>query len=86
MSCILDDAKRAMTCRPSPLLLVILSAVYAQTLIVPSGQVWYINAVRTVLNTTGAAQGLVGNWRCSLWPDREPLPKKLVNHSIRHPV
>lgn len=53
-----------------------IGTVYAQTLVVPSGQVWYINAVRTVLNTTGAAQGLVGNWRCSLWPDKGATPQE----------
>lgn len=49
---------------------------YSASLTVPTGQVWYINAVRTVLDTQAAAQGLVGNWRCSLWPDRadEPNP------------
>ncbi|MDD5703171.1 MAG: hypothetical protein PHU23_14125, partial [Dehalococcoidales bacterium] len=53
-----------------------IGTAYAQTLTVPSGQVWYINAVRTILNTTGAAQGLVGNWRCSLWPDRSATPNE----------
>ena len=51
-----------------------IGTVYAQTLVVPAGQVWYINAVRTILSTTAAAQGLVGNWRCSLWPDRAATP------------
>jgi len=43
-------------------------------LTVPAGQVWYISAVRTVVNAVGAANGLVGNWLCSLWPDRAVTP------------
>lgn len=46
----------------------------AGTLVVPAGQVWYINAVQIVLDTTAAADGLVGNWRCSLWTDRAVTP------------
>jgi len=53
-----------------------IGTAYAQTLIVPAGEVWYINAVRTTLNTTAAAQGLVGNWRCSLWTDRAATPSE----------
>ncbi len=46
------------------------------SLTVPAGQVWYINAVQIKLDTTGAAHGLVGNWRCSLWPDRAATPSE----------
>ncbi len=53
-----------------------IGTVYAQTLVVPTGQVWYLNAVRTILNTAAAAQGLVGNWRCSLWADRAATPNE----------
>jgi hypothetical protein len=48
--------------------------ILSGTLTVPAGQVWYINAVQSILNTTGAANGLVGNWRCSLWTDRATVP------------
>lgn len=51
-----------------------IGTVLTGTLTVPAGQVWYLNAVRTTLNTTGAANGLVGNWRCSLWTDRATVP------------
>ena len=54
------------------------------SLTVPAGQVWYINAIRTILNTTAAAQGLVGNWRCSLWADRAATPNE-AGQSF-HPV
>lgn len=53
-----------------------IGTAYSGSLTVPAGQVWYINAVRTVLNTTAAAQGLVGNWRCSLWTDRAATPSE----------
>ena len=46
------------------------------TLTVPTGEVWFINAVETVVNATGAANGLVGNWLCSLWPDRAATPSE----------
>ena len=38
---------------------------------VPSKHVFYINAVVTNVNAVGAANGLVGQWRCSLWTCRE---------------
>lgn len=44
------------------------------SLAVPAGEVWFINAIQTYINCTGAANGLVGNWRCSLWPDRAVTP------------
>ena len=46
------------------------------SLTVPAGEVWFINAVQTYVNCTGAANGLVGNWRCSLWPDRAITPSE----------
>jgi hypothetical protein len=51
-----------------------IGTAYSGSMTVPSGEVWYLNAVRTILNTTAAAQGLVGNWRCSLWPSRAATP------------
>lgn len=53
-------------------------------LTVPAGEVWYVNAVQILLNTTGAANGLVGNWRCSLWTDRAAIPN--VAGQPFHPV
>ena len=50
--------------------------VYRKTLTVPSGVVWYINAVEVVLNTTAAAHSLLANWRCSLWTDRADPPSE----------
>lgn len=51
-----------------------IGTAYSASITVPVGQVWYISAVRTILDTTAAAQGLIGNWRCSLWPDRAATP------------
>ncbi|MBA7477666.1 hypothetical protein ES707_13080 [subsurface metagenome] len=48
--------------------------VLTGSLTVPAGEVWFINAVQTYINCTGAANGLVGNWRCSLWTDRAVTP------------
>ena len=48
--------------------------ILAGTLTVPAGEVWYINAVQSIVNCVGAANGLVGNWRCSLWTDRAATP------------
>lgn len=47
---------------------------YSGTLTVPSGEVWYVNAVQVVLDTTASAHGLTANWHCSLWPDRAATP------------
>ena len=51
-----------------------IGTVLTGTLTVPAGEVWFISAVETYVNCTGAANGLVGNWRCSLWPDRAATP------------
>ncbi len=40
---------------------------------VPAGQVWYLNALHMFLEADATA-GLVGNWSCSLWPDRAAVP------------
>ena len=50
--------------------------VLTGALTVPEGEVWFINTVETYVNCTGAANGLVGNWRCSLWPDRATTPSE----------
>ena len=47
---------------------------YNGSLTVPSGQVWFLNAVEVVLDTTASAHGLTGNWHCSLWTDRAATP------------
>ncbi len=44
------------------------------TLTVPAEEVWFINVVETIVNAVSAANGLVGNWHCSLWPDRAATP------------
>lgn len=52
----------------------VLGTAYSGSLTVPSGEVWYLNAVQVVLDTTASAHGLTGNWRCSIWPDRAATP------------
>jgi hypothetical protein len=47
---------------------------YTGTLTVPAGEVWYLNAVVTLLDTTASAHGLTGNWHCSKWTDRAATP------------
>jgi len=54
--------------------LAVVGTSYSGTLTVPAGQVWYLNAVVTTLNTTGSAHGLTGNWNCSAWTDRVATP------------
>lgn len=51
-----------------------IGTVLTGDLTVPAGEVWLINAIETYINCTGAANGLVGNWRCSLWTDRAITP------------
>lgn len=51
------------------------------TLTVPAGAVWFINAVVTTINATGAKNGLIGSWKCSLWPDNA-TPVSLLGQSI----
>jgi len=48
-----------------------IGTVLTDTLTVPAGLVFFISGVLTNVNAVGAANGLVGNWRCSLWPSRE---------------
>lgn len=52
----------------------VVGTVYSAALTVPAGEVWYINAVIVVLDTTASAHGLTGNWHCSLWTDRAATP------------
>ena len=47
---------------------------YNGSLVVPSGQVWYVNAILVTLDATGSAHGLSANWHCSLWTDRAATP------------
>ncbi len=53
-----------------------IGTVLSGSLTVPAGEVWFINAVETYVNCLLAANGLVGNWRCSLWPDRAATPSE----------
>jgi len=53
-----------------------IGTVLSGSLTVPAGEVWFISAVETYVNCTGVANGLVGNWRCSLWPDRAATPSE----------
>jgi len=61
-----------------------IGTILSGTLVVPAGEVWYINAVETNVNAVGAANGLVGNWRCSLWTDRAAAPN--AGGQSFHPV
>jgi hypothetical protein len=47
---------------------------YSGSLTVPAGKVWYLNAVQTLLDATGSAHGLTGNWRCTILEDRSTTP------------
>lgn len=52
------------------------SAANAQvsgSLTVPSGEVWYVNAIETVL-PADAGGSPTANWHCSLWTDRAATP------------
>ena len=50
-----------------------IGAEVREKLVVPSGEIWYVTAIRLV---TPADQGGTPaiNWRCSLWPDRAATP------------
>lgn len=47
---------------------------HTASLTVPAGQVWYINAVETVIPASGGANIVTANWRCSAWTDRAAVP------------
>jgi len=53
-------------------------------LTVPAGQVWFINAVETVIPASGGANVITANWRCSLWTDRAAVPS--TNGQAFHPA
>ncbi len=56
------------------------TAVVGETLTVPTGEVWYINAVvgTCLADATGT---IVYNWRCSLFPDAAGNPLGGVYHT-----
>ena len=43
-------------------------------LTVPSGQVWYVHAIETVIPASLGANIITANWRCNLWTDRAAIP------------
>ncbi len=43
---------------------------HTATLVVPSGEVWFVNAIETVVPASGGGNIVTANWRCSLWTDR----------------
>jgi len=49
------------------------NAIVAGDLEVPSGEVWYVNAVRIVLPADHGGSPSA-NWHCSLWTDRAATP------------
>jgi len=51
-----------------------LGTSYSGALTVPSGEVWYVNAVQVVLDTTASAHGLTANWHLDKWTDRAATP------------
>lgn len=61
-----------------------IGTILTGTIEVPANHVFFINAVVTNVNAVGAANGLVGNWRCSLWTDRADTPS--TNGQSFHPV
>lgn len=46
-----------------------IGAVVTETLTVPTGEVWFVNAVRLVTPADQGGRASI-NWRCSLWTDR----------------
>ena len=40
------------------------------TLTVPAGEVWFVNAIESVIPASGGANIIVANWFCSIWTDR----------------
>ena len=46
-----------------------IGAVVTESLTVPTGEVWFINAVRLVTPADAGGRANI-NWRCSLWTDR----------------
>ncbi len=43
---------------------------HSASITVPSGEVWYVNAIENVSPASGGANIVTVNWRCSLWTDR----------------
>lgn len=51
-----------------------IGTVHTETLTVPAGVVWFLNAVEIVVPASGGANAFTANWRCSLWTDRAAVP------------
>lgn len=58
--------------------------VHTAQLVVPTDEVWYLNAVETVVPASGGGNTITANWRCSLWTDRSVTPN--VNGQAFHPA
>ena len=46
----------------------------AENLTVPTGEVWFLTAIESILPASGGANIITGNWHCSLWTDRAAVP------------
>ena len=46
----------------------------AEKLTVPTGEVWFLTAIESILPASGGANTISGNWYCSLWADRAATP------------
>lgn len=51
-----------------------IATAHSGSLTVPSGEVWYVNAVEMVVPASGGGNAITANWRCSLWTDRAATP------------
>ncbi len=51
-----------------------IGTVHTDSLTVPTGDVWFLNAVVLTLPASGGANIITGNWRCNLWPDNAATP------------
>lgn len=43
---------------------------HTAALVVPAGEVWFLNNVQTTIPASGGANVIGANWYCSLWTDR----------------
>jgi len=46
-----------------------IGTIHSATLTVPAGEVWFVNAIETVVPASGGANLITANWRCNLWTD-----------------
>ncbi|MFW6125484.1 MAG: hypothetical protein ACOC58_00100 [Chloroflexota bacterium] len=47
-----------------------IGTAHTAKLTVPTGEVWFLNAVETVIPASGGANIITANWYCGLWTDR----------------